>query len=166
MTRYELFKVRGLVASLTVMLAATLAAALASVLVAYTPASAQSTDTKPPRVIEVRPASGATGVSPTSGTFSEGHKVVAFFSEDMKPGSAMSAIKLYKKGSDTQEDCTIGYNATQRKVTLWPPNPLGRGVTYKAVVSTRARDLAGNPLDQRPNRPGDQPKVWFFTIEE
>ena len=134
----------------------------------YAPALAQSTaaDTKPPKVIEVRPANGATGVSPTSGEFSEGHKVVAFFSEDMKPSSAMWAIKLYKEGSDTQEDSTMGYNAARRKVTLWPPNPLERGVTYKAVVSTQAKDLAGNRLDQNRNRAGLQPKVWYFTIEE
>ena len=162
--RYKTLKFRVLVASLTVMLTA----ALAAVLVAYTPALAQSTvaDTRHPRVIEVRPAEGATGVNPTSGEFSEGRKVVAFFSEDMKPSSAMWAIKLYKNGSDTQEDGTMGYNAAQRKVTLWPPNPLERGVTYKAVVSTRAKDLAGNRLDQNPNRVGLQPKVWYFTIEE
>jgi Bacterial Ig-like domain len=145
-----------------------ISSAVALVVSPYAPALAQSTvaDTKHPRVIEVRPAEGATGVSPTSGEFSEGHKVVAFFSEDMKPGSAMWAIKLYKKGSDTWEDSTMGYNAAQRKVTLWPPNPLERGVTYKAVVSTRAKDLAGNRLDQSRNRDGLQPKVWYFTIEQ
>jgi Bacterial Ig-like domain len=84
----------------------------------------------------------------------------------MKPGSAMWAIKLYKQGSETWEDSTMGYNAAQRKVTLWPPNPLERGVTYKAVLSTRAKDLAGNRLDQNRNRDGLQPKVWYFTIEE
>ena len=51
----------------------------------------------------------------------------------------MRAIKLYKKGSDTLLDATMGYNATQRKVILWPPNPLERRATYKAVVSTGAR---------------------------
>lgn len=151
----------------TVVLAA-LAAGLVALVLAYTPASARTVgDDKPPRVIEVRPAEGATGVSPIARCCpSEGHKVVAFFSEDMKPGSAMWSIKLFEKGSDTREDSTMGYNAAQRKVTLWPPNPLERGVTYKAVVSTRAKDLAGNPLDQRPTLPGDQPKVWYFTIEE
>ena len=145
-----------------------MAAGVVALVLAYAPASAQTVgDAKPPRVTEVKPAEGATGVSPFARCCpSEGHKVVAFFSEDMKPGSAMRAIKLYKKGSDTWEDSTLGYNATQQKVTLWPPNPLERGVTYKAVVSTRAQDLAGNPLDQRPNLPGDQPKVWYFTIEE
>ena len=166
--RHKILEFRGPGASLTIMPMAALAAVLASVLVAYTPVLAQSTvaDTKPPRVIEVRPAEGATGVSPTSGEFSEGHKVVAFFSEDMKPGSAMWAIKLYKRGSDTLLDSTMSYNEAQRKVTLWPPNPLERGTTYKAVVSTKAKDLAGNRLDQNRNRDGLQPKVWYFTIEE
>jgi hypothetical protein len=101
--RYKILKPRGLVASLPVMLTAALAAALVSVLVAYTPTLAQSTvaDTKHPRVMEVRPAEGATGVSPTSGEFSEGHKVVAFFSEDMRPSSAMRALRLYKKAPVT-----------------------------------------------------------------
>jgi hypothetical protein len=103
-------------------------------------------------------------VSPTSREFSEGHKVVAFFSEDMRPSSAMRAIRLYKKGSGNLEDATMGYNAAKRKVTLRPPNPLKRGVTYKAVVSTRAKDLAGNGLDQNRDRAGLQPKVWYFTI--
>ena len=166
--RYKTLKPRGLVASLAVTLTGALAAALVSVLLAYTPALAQSTaaDTRHPRVIEVKPAEGAKGVSPTSGEFSEGRKVVAFFSEDMRPGSAMRAIRLYKKGSDTLEDSTMGYNAAQRKVTLWPPNPLRRGVTYKAVVSTRAKDSAGNRLDQNRKRAGLQPKVWYFTIEK
>ncbi len=151
----------------TVVLAA-LAAGLVALVLAYTPASARTVgDAKPPRVIEVRPSEGATGVSPIARCCpSEGHKVVAFFSEDMKPGSAMWSIKLFKKGSDTWEDSTMGYNAAQRKVTLWPPNPLKRGVTYKAVVSTRAKDLAGNRLDQNRDRGGLQPKVWYFTIEE
>jgi methionine-rich copper-binding protein CopC len=159
--RYKTLKPRGLVASLAVTLTGALAAALVSVLMAYTPALAQSTaaDTRHPRVIEVKPAEGAKGVSPT-------RRVVAFFSEDMRPGSAMRAIKLYKKGSDILEDSTMGYNAAQRKVTLWPPNPLRRGVTYKAVVSTRAKDLAGNRLDQNRKRAGLQRKVWYFTIEK
>jgi hypothetical protein len=150
------------------MVLAALAAGLLALIVTYTPASARTVgDAKPPRVIEVRPAAGAIGVSPLDRCCpSEGHRVVAFFSEDMKPGSAMRSIELYKKGSDTLEDGTMGYNAAQRKVTFWPPNPLERGVTYKAVVSTRAKDLAGNRLDQNRNRAGLQPKVWYFTIEE
>jgi hypothetical protein len=169
--RYKILKFRGLVASLTVVLTAALAAALASVLVAYTPVLAQSStvaDTKHPRVIEVRPAEGATGVSPFDPCCpSESHRVVAFFSEDMRPITAMRAIQLFRKGSDTPfANYGVSYNEAKRKVTFWPETPLRPGTTYKAVVSTRAKDLAGNRLDQNQNRAGLQPMVWYFTIEE
>jgi len=171
MIRYKIRKPRGPVASLAIVLTGALVATLVSVLtLSYTSALAQSTvvDTKHPRVIEVRPAEGATGVSPFDPCCpSESHRVVAFFSEDMKPGSAMNAIKLYRKGSDTPfANYGVDYNAAKRKVTYWPETPLWRGTTYKAVVSTQAKDLAGNRLDQNRNRAGLQPKVWYFTIEE
>jgi hypothetical protein len=51
-------------------------------------------------------------------------------------------------------------------VILEPEVSLQRGVTYKAVVSTQAKDLAGNRLDQNRNRDGLQPKIWYFTMEE
>ncbi len=134
----------------------------------YAPALAQGTaaDTKPPKVIEVRPVEGATGVSPFDPCCpSESHRVVAFFSEDMKPITAMRAIQLFRKGSDTPfANYGVDYNAAKRKVTFWPETPLRRGATYKAVVSAGVRDLAGNQLDQNPTLSGNQPKVWFFTV--
>jgi len=36
--------------------------------------------------------------------------------------------------------------------------------TYKAVVSTGAKDLAGNALDQNPTLSGLQQKAWTFTV--
>jgi hypothetical protein len=39
------------------------------------------------------------------------------------------------------------------------------GTKYKAVVTTGARDLAGNRLDQSPGVAGSQPKVWVFTTK-
>jgi len=72
----------------------------------------------------------------------------------MKPGSAMSAIKVYKKGSDTLLDSTMSYNAAQRKVTLEPEIALKRGATYKAVVSTRAKDLELAPIGHHGRREG------------
>jgi hypothetical protein len=169
-SRYKVLKFRGLVASLTVMLTAALTTALASVLVAYTPVMAQSTitDTKHPRVIEVRPADGATGVSllDPNNPF-QYRKVVAFFSEDMRGSSVVWALEVFKKGSDTPiTDYGVWYNEAQRKVILEPEVSLQRGVTYKAVVSTQAKDLAGNRLDQNRNRDGLQPKIWYFTMEE
>ena len=132
------------------------------VLLAAGIALAQSTaaDTKHPRVVDVRPTEGARGVSHYP-------RVVAFVSEDMRERSLFRAIQVFKKGSNTPiSDYTVWYNARERKVILEPEIALKRGVTYKAVVSTQAEDLAGNRLDQNRNRDGLQPKVWYFTIEE
>ena len=131
------------------------------VLLATGIALAQSTaaDTKHPRVVDVRPTEGARGVSHYP-------RVVAFFSEDMRERSLFRAIQVFKKGSNTPiSNYTVWYNARERKVILDPEIALKRGVTYKAVVSTQAEDLAGNRLDQNRNRDGLQPKVWYFTIE-
>jgi len=131
------------------------------VLLATGIALAQSTaaDTKHPRVVDVRPTEGARGVSHYP-------RVVAFFSEDMRERSLFRAIQVFKKGSNTPiSNYTVWYNARERKVILEPEIALKRGVTYKAVVSTQAEDLAGNRLDQNRNRDGLQPKVWYFTIE-
>ena len=32
------------------------------------------------------------------------------------------------------------------------------------IVTTDAKDLAGNRLDQNPSKAGNQPKVWRFTV--
>lgn len=149
---------------------AAIAIALVSVLLAYTPALAQSVtvaDAGNPRVIDVRPPDGATDVSIVSPNNPHAyHKVVAFFSEDMRERSLFRAFRVYKKGSNTPiSDYTFWYNAQKRKAILQPEIALKRGVTYKAVVSTRAEDLAGNRLDQNRNRDGLQRKVWYFTME-
>jgi hypothetical protein len=38
------------------------------------------------------------------------------------------------------------------------------GVTYRAVVTTGAKDVADNPLDQDSSAAGLQQKVWSFTV--
>jgi hypothetical protein len=48
------------------------------------------------------------------------------------------------------------YDATTRTATLEPTDPLKSGVTYKAVVTTGAKDVAGTPLAQQYR--------WFFTV--
>jgi hypothetical protein len=34
---------------------------------------------------------------------------------------------------------------------------------YKAVVTSGAKDAAGNALDQGPSATSNQQKVWYFT---
>jgi len=121
-------------------------------------ATTSAADTEHPRVVDVRPTEGATSVN-------HYHRVVAFFSEDMKERSLFRAFQVFKKGSNMPiSNYTFWYNARQQKAILQPEVALRRGVTYKAVVSTQAEDLAGYRLDQKRHRDGLQPKVWYFKI--
>ena len=86
-------------------------------------------------------------------------------SKDMREASVKRAFKLFKKGSTTQIAAQVSYDAATDTATLNPHNNLRRGVTYKAVVSTVAKDLAGNRLDQDDSTAGLQQKVWFFEID-
>jgi hypothetical protein len=58
----------------------------------------------------------------------------------------------------------VGHDPATKKVILDPSTNLKRGATYKAVVTTGAKDLVGNALDQDPSVTGNQQKVWSFTI--
>jgi subtilisin-like proprotein convertase family protein len=122
-------------------------------------------DTIAPKVTIIAPPPGATGVSPTA-------NVVAGFSEDMNASTINgSTFKLFRKGSTTKVSATITLEANLDAggvniATLDPTNSLKRGVTYKAVVTTGAKDLAGNRLDQNPTLTGLQQKVWTFTVKQ
>jgi hypothetical protein len=114
-------------------------------------------DATQPTVSRVVPAENARGVAP-------GANVTAVFSEAMNADSIDEAVKLYKKGSTTALVATLTYDATAKRAVLNPSANLRRGVTYKAVVGTGVRDLAGNALDQDPSLAGNQQKAWFFTV--
>jgi Tol biopolymer transport system component len=115
-------------------------------------------DTQAPRVASTSPPAGATGVFATA-------KVSATFSEAMRASSINGqTFKLFRNGSTTKVGASVSYSAGTHKATLKPTNSLRRGVTYKVVVTTGAKDLAGNQLDQTRNLSGLQQKVWFFTV--
>jgi 3-oxoacyl-ACP reductase-like protein len=84
----------------------------------------------------------------------------------MQEASVINAFKLFRKGSTNQIDAVVIYDADTDIATLNPTNNLRRGVTYKAVVSTVAKDEAGNRLDQDGSKAGLQQKVWFFEIDD
>jgi hypothetical protein len=115
-------------------------------------------DATPPRVISTVPKANADEVAPTA-------NVRATFSEEMRPASVKEAFKLFKKGSTDQISAQVSYDAATDTATLNPTNNLRREATYKAVVSTVAKDVAGNRLDQNPSLEGLQKKVWFFEID-
>ena len=114
-------------------------------------------DTKAPTVTSTFPRGGGE-VGPAA-------NIRATFSEDMQEASVKSAFKLFKKGSTTQVAAAVTYDAATHTATLNPTNNLKRGATYKAVVSTVAKDMAGNRLDQDSAKAGLQQKKWFFEID-
>jgi hypothetical protein len=111
-------------------------------------------DTEPPTVIDTFPTD-ATAVDPTT-------NVTATFSEGMDPSSINGkTFKLFRKGSTTKIAATVSYpdpNSLPNTAKLDPKDPLRSGRTYKAVVTTGAKDddPAGTPLAQQYR--------WFFTV--
>ena len=116
-------------------------------------------NTTPPRVISTVPTANATtGVAPTI-------DVKATFSEDMLASTInTTTFKLFKKGSTTQLVAAVSYDASTDTATLNPNRDLTSGVTYKAVVTTGAKDSAGNSLDQNSTTTGSQQMAWLFTV--
>jgi hypothetical protein len=113
--------------------------------------------TTAPKVLSTFPRNGGE-VGPAA-------NVTATFSEDMREASVTNAFKLFRKGSTNQIAAAVTYDAATDIATLNPTNNLRRGVTYKAVMTTVAKDVAGNRLDQDDSRAGLQQKVWFFEID-
>jgi Bacterial Ig-like domain/Bacterial Ig domain len=106
-------------------------------------------DTTRPTVTSVTPANLAKNVAPTA-------NATATFSEAMKPSTINKlTFKLVKKGTTTPVQATISYSG--KRAVLNPDRNLVRGATYKATVTTGAKDLAGNALSVS--------TVWSFTIE-
>ena len=58
----------------------------------------------------------------------------------------------------------VSYAATAKKAILDADANLVRGAKYVVTVTSGAKDLAGNALDQNPNLVGNQPKTWTFTV--
>jgi hypothetical protein len=116
-------------------------------------------NTTAPKVISTFPKANATGVSPIA-------SLRATFSKKMQSASVKSAFKLFKKKASTKLSATVTYAAATKKATLNPTNSLRRGLTYQAVGTTRAKDVAGDQLDQNTTTSGLQQKVWSFTVRK
>jgi hypothetical protein len=113
--------------------------------------------------------------TPTGTGVARGTNATATFSETMDPTTiTTSTFKLYKCSSTTSTNCatqitnvTITQSTDRLKATL---NPFGTSSTllagrtkFKVVVTTGAKDEAGNNLDQEATTSGNQNKVWYFT---
>jgi hypothetical protein len=65
----------------------------------------------------------------------------------------------FRKGSNTKEvAASVHYDAATHTATLDPTHSLQKGVSYNAVVTTGAKDLVGNPLEQEHG--------WSFTVSK
>jgi hypothetical protein len=78
-------------------------------------------------------------------------------------------LKLNPDGSATQiTNVSVSLSTDGLVATLNPfgtstTTHLANGSKYKGVVTTGARDEAGNQLDQHPTTAGLQQKTWTFT---
>ena len=119
-----------------------------------------------PMVSSVTPLNGRTGVRRDA-------NLTSTFSEKMNKATlTKSTFKLFKvkaDGSMTQINnvaVTPTPNGLRATLDPYPSDSsrlLARNTRYKAVVTTGAKDPAGNRLDQNPTRAGSQSKVWTFT---
>ena len=111
--------------------------------------------------------------TPTGTGIGRGTNVVATFSEKMSPASiTKSTFQLFRvtsTGTTQVTNVTVTPSSDGLKATL---NPFGTSTSllaantkYRAVVTTGARDLAGNALDQNSTRAGNQQKAWTFTTK-
>jgi hypothetical protein len=117
------------------------------------------TDTTPPSVVGTSPANNATGVL-------RGANATATFSEAVQASTInTTTFRLRKSGTTTNIAAALSYDPATKRATLNPNVDLKAGATYVATVTTGARDLAGNQLDQNPNTSGNQAKSWQFKVK-
>jgi alpha-tubulin suppressor-like RCC1 family protein len=117
-------------------------------------------DNTAPKVTSTIPKANADEVAPTA-------NVRAIFSEEMDRNTINGqTFKLFKKGTTTQIPAQVSYNADTDTAKLDPTNNLRRGVAYEAVVSTWAKDMVGNRLDQNGTTSGLQQMRWFFRVDD
>jgi hypothetical protein len=103
-------------------------------------------DTEPPRIVQVTPADGASGVEATA-------LIEVQFNEPMDPLTTASA---YSSESLPPEAVTLSWNSAGDTLTITPQaplelaelkNPKQPALEYSYGFSSEATDLAGNPLE-------------------
>jgi hypothetical protein len=103
-------------------------------------------DTTPPPAPSASPASGATDIT-------IGAVISATFSEPMD-ASTITDSTFILSGIQPVSG-TVGYNSGTNTATFTPFTDLDPMTTYTATITTGAKDLAGNALEQD--------FVWIFT---
>jgi hypothetical protein len=84
-------------------------------------------------------------------------------------GSTFRLLKVNADGSTTRiTDAPVTLSSDGLQATLDPfgtsATLLSKSTKYRAVVTTGAKDVAGNQLDQNSTTTGLQQKAWSFTV--
>jgi Ca2+-binding RTX toxin-like protein len=118
----------------------------------------QGVDTTAPTVSGVSPVAQTQNVLRSA-------NVTATFSEAMAPATLNSPASTFtlKAPNGSSVPATVSYDDATKTATLNPGSDLAANTIYAATVTTGAKDLAGNALDQDPSATGDQQKSWSFT---
>jgi hypothetical protein len=127
-------------------------------------------DTAPPKVNTLAATNRTSSGVPLRKT-----NFKATFSEKMDTNTLNeSTYKLYKCPTTTSTNCTTqitnvtvtpsadGLSATLNPFGSTSSTLLAKNTRYKVVVTTGAKDEAGNALDQNSSTAGNQPKVAYF----
>jgi hypothetical protein len=86
--------------------------------------------------------------------------------------STFKLFKLNPDGTQTQiTNVSVALSTDGLVATLNPfgtstTTHLARGTKYRGVITTGAKDVAGNPLDQNTTTAGSQQKAWSFTVSK
>ncbi len=97
-------------------------------------------DEIPPNLVSTSPDNGATGIPVTTA-------ITVTFSEGMNPGTInTSSVLLKLTSSGASVAGTVNYNSTTLTATLNPSEQLSFGTGYTVIVTTDAKDVAGNSL--------------------
>jgi len=104
-------------------------------------------DTTPPRITQVNPADGASGVCPNV-------QVSATFNEPMN-ANTLGALSFTLSAGNAPVTGAVAYDAASQTASFTPAQPLSISTLYTATVTTGAQDENGNALASD--------KVWSFT---
>jgi hypothetical protein len=107
-------------------------------------------DNTPPQVIATSPLNHSVYITASQAS------ITALFNEPMDPESfAGDALQITSHQGAVSGKTT--YDALTRTLSFIPDSALEKGVSYTAVISAQARDLADNPLAE--------PYTWQFVAE-
>jgi hypothetical protein len=123
-----------------------------------TPPTGSTVDDTPPRVTGGAPARGSQQVKVAATT-----RVKVRFSEHVRRDTlTRTTVRLLQGRQAAPVRVRLRYDADRQRVVLTPRKSLRSATTYRVVVTTGVRDVAGNHLDQVPGRAGLQKATWTF----